>query len=395
MIPSKTKKEKKKNSVKSALQNVGLLFLSTLLVLVGLEVGLRWREARHEHAVLETQQHARESEFAFFEFDRFLGWKNKPLAEGYFTTPDSRTYVKINSQGLRDKEYAPAKPEGVKRLLVLGDSFVWGYGVETEEIFTEQLETLWGGRVEVLNLGVSGYGTGQELLYLEREGLKHQPDAVLVVLASNDYMFDNRTGRHGQYAKPYFVVEDGALQLKNFPLPEMDEGEWGRLLEEWKPEEGKKRKKGLKGFLKHRTKSYPFLSSGFKTLKYNLLRRLRAHPKIKKWLDRSRISFKEETTDLGVTKKIFLRMKAFTEKTDIKLLVMVIPYRSALEKLPNPYISEFMDFFEANNIPAIYPYDAFHEAFKQGPKLYFEHDDHWSATGHVLTAQALSDFIDL
>ena len=160
--------------IKIFLQNSLLLSCSLVFVLIVLEIVLRILLYKQDDIFLKKQRSLRrDSEFVFYKYDRFLGWKNKPLSEGYFTMPDSTTFVKINSKGLRDKEYQYDKQRGVFRILVLGDSFTWGYGVELKEIFTERLENMLGKNVEVLNAGVTGYGTDQEMLFLEQEGLKY------------------------------------------------------------------------------------------------------------------------------------------------------------------------------------------------------------------------------
>jgi len=149
-------------------------------------------------------------------YDETLGWRNIP---NWSATTYDRTLT-INSRGLRDREYPLAKPEGVFRILVLGDSFTWGYGVSDEEVFTERLEKALataGRSVEVLNAGVSGWGTDQELLYLEREGLQSSPD--LVVLAFFLYNDPDNIRHSVQYGlqKPLFA--DTNLTLVNVPVP--------------------------------------------------------------------------------------------------------------------------------------------------------------------------------
>jgi len=123
-------------------------------------------------------------------YDELLGWKNIP---NWKATTRGRPLT-INSKGLRDREYPYEKPPGVKRILVLGDSFVWGYGVGDSEIFTEVLERQLqaeGRPWEVINTGVSGWGTDQEYLFFREEGVKYSPD--IVVLA---YYFGNDWGNN-------------------------------------------------------------------------------------------------------------------------------------------------------------------------------------------------------
>ena len=384
---------------KNILQNMFLLFLSVAVFVVGLEIALRVLVARAERTQLKQQETLRrESEFVFYEFDRYLGWKNKPLAEGSFATPDSKTFVRINSKGLRDQEYEYAKPAGVYRILVLGDSFAWGYGVEQGKNFTDRLEELLnksvaGNLVEVINAGVSGYGSDQELLLLEREGMKYQPDLVLVAFATNDFTLDNKSGRHGYYLKPYFSVEGGQLKVMNYPLADVTAGEWEDLLKNWKPEEKAENRKGFKGFLKYQTKTYPFLSQGLKDMRYSILRSLSRNPAFGRVFNQTRIDLSKEDIDLKVTKKIFMKMKEIASSGNAQLAVFVVPYKSALEKLPNPHIQDFLDFFQSNEIACFYPYDIFYKKFKSGEKLFLNHDDHWNENGHMLAAEALRDFL--
>lgn len=116
-------------------------------------------------------------------FDDVLGWRNIP---NWKSTTFGRELT-INSKGLRGREYPYEKPPGVKRILILGDSFAWGYAVADDEVFTEQLETLLKGRArkwEVINTGVSGWSTDQQYLHLREEGLKYSPDIVLLAFCS-------------------------------------------------------------------------------------------------------------------------------------------------------------------------------------------------------------------
>ena len=100
--------------------------------------------------------------------------------------------VQINSIGLRSPEIASPKPAGQKRVLALGDSVTFGWGVPEEESFSRRLEGALRQQlacpVEVINAGVSGYGTVEEADYFTHEGLGVEPDVVLVYYAENDNM---------------------------------------------------------------------------------------------------------------------------------------------------------------------------------------------------------------
>lgn len=118
---------------------------------------------------------------------------------GYRLNPD---FEDVNAHGLRDHPVAP-KSERF-RVLVLGDSVAY-YGDDVDDTFVGHARRILGERdgsppLDVLNAGVKGYTTHQELLYLERDGLELQPDLVGVAFVLNDlhrflHRFRVRDGR--------------------------------------------------------------------------------------------------------------------------------------------------------------------------------------------------------
>ena len=386
---------------KRILQNSLLLFFSICFALVILEVFLRVVLYKNANKHFSKQQALRrETEFVFFEYDQFLGWKNKPLAEGYLTIPDSKTFVKINSKGLRDREHSYSRKRGIFRILALGDSFTWGYGVDLEDAFVKKLDVFLGDKFEVINAGVAAYGTDQELVYLEKEGLKYKPDVILVNFANNDFRWDNHADKHGYYPKPRFILENEQLRLANVPLPDFKGDKWEALvqkqasdLEGHGAKDTKTKKRGFKAFLKRNTKVYPVLSKSLKSLRYKLLRKLRTIPKIGRAFSKMRLSFDDDKVDLEITKAMFLKIKEDAAAIGAEMAVFIIPYRSALEKLPDPGINEFIEFFKQNGIPCLYPYERFLQESQKGRKLFFDHDDHWSTEGHLIAAEEIHSFL--
>lgn len=150
------------------------------------------------------------------QFNEMLGWSLKPLSHGISNRTGYEIMYRINSKGLRDDETSYEKPEGIFRIVLLGNSRTFGFGVPIEKHFSTLLEGYFKG-VEVINMGVSGFGVDQELLYLRSEGFRYEPDLVLAYVAhygDHRHMHTNRWGK----AKPRFVLIDGKLVLTNSPV---------------------------------------------------------------------------------------------------------------------------------------------------------------------------------
>ena len=96
--------------------------------------------------------------------------------------------VDINTHGLRGPETPYSKPPDTYRILNLGDSVAMGWGTREEDTYGRQLEQLLNGlgsdelHYEVINAAVPGWNLDNELAYLQAEGLKYEPDLILLDL---------------------------------------------------------------------------------------------------------------------------------------------------------------------------------------------------------------------
>ena len=200
------------NKSRGILINLSLIVISTLFALVVSEIALRLMGYTPLYVSPERDQ--------FWKYDPLLGWAHEPGQEGIFETPQFRTVVRINENGLRDRQHSYERPDDIERVLVIGDSFAWGYGVEESERFSQLLEKSLD--VEVINAGVSGYSTDQELLWYKNEGIKYETDLVVLVIAGNDVGDNDRQLVNTIYYKPKFVIQDGQLVLTGNPVPKTD-----------------------------------------------------------------------------------------------------------------------------------------------------------------------------
>lgn len=117
-----------------------------------------------------------------------IGYRLQPGLSGHF----NGARYEVNALGLRGPEVAVPKPAGEKRVLFVGDSVVFGVGVNNDETIPAIVESLADQRssnpdqLRVLNMGVPSYNTEQELIQFETLGQSLQPDAAVLLFSPND-----------------------------------------------------------------------------------------------------------------------------------------------------------------------------------------------------------------
>ena len=270
--------------------------------------------------------------------------------------------VRINAQGLRDRAYSYEKPDGVKRILILGDSVVFGYGVPVEETFAKQweaqLDQLQKGRWEIINSGVPSYTTVQEVRWFETEGLKYHPDAVVVTYIMND-------------PEPvHQLAPDGTFVL----LP-------------------------IDTFYQDLVKLFPKTIMPFPNHSYlsRYLNRtlLNFHPNWKVFQNRLAKYFNEElftTPGWEQCQAAFRRLKQDCAERNLFLFVAVYPtmYRLfSYEQHPfTPHYKRIQQFLESEQIPCVVPFDDFKGQSVDAMRAYVD-DPHPSGKSHLIFAKRL------
>lgn len=153
--------------------------------------------------------------------DEQTGSRLRPGFQGWFTK-EGVAFARVNSAGFRDREHSLAKPDGTFRILVLGDSYTEALQVDESEAFwsvlERQLAANWeshGRRVEVISMGVSGWGTAQECLALEHYGLGYSPDLVLLAFFAGNDLRNNSRQLEPEQTRPFFVLRHDQLELDN------------------------------------------------------------------------------------------------------------------------------------------------------------------------------------
>jgi lysophospholipase L1-like esterase len=195
------------------------------LIVVGLVAGLFLGEAVLGWLAPQVYQRP-----AVWRYDADLGWAHIAGASGRQVSPEFSVEYRINTAGQRDNEFPAPEIQSGPRILVFGDSFAEGWGVELDQRVSQRL-ALEMPSVQVLNFGVAGYGTDQALLLFERKGKSYRPQHILLLFYANDLW--NNVSHKGIGAergfKPYFALAAGGLRLKGVPVPKTrfwDEDFW-------------------------------------------------------------------------------------------------------------------------------------------------------------------------
>lgn len=159
--------------------------LGTVAVFAALELGIRLycRRKRTAPYTIEHPWHLPDEDLCHAFKPHFVG-----------RISDRHCSARINNHGLRGKDFSVPKPDGVYRVLCLGDLRTYGLYVEDAGSYPAQLERLLEGRVEakrveVLNAGILYYSSHQGLCFLEKKGLAFEPDLVTIAFGYNDRRF--------------------------------------------------------------------------------------------------------------------------------------------------------------------------------------------------------------
>ncbi|MEO6711188.1 MAG: SGNH/GDSL hydrolase family protein, partial [Planctomycetota bacterium] len=145
------------------------------------------------------------------------GWANDSSVRALVTTVEFSYRASINSLGFRDPKTSLGKLPGSRRLLFLGDSMTWGWGVDDGERFTDLLAADLPTGFEVFNTAVPGYGTDQEFWTLEERGDSLAPDFVVLVFIFNDIQECESALMYGN-SKPRFVLTSDAWNVEGVPV---------------------------------------------------------------------------------------------------------------------------------------------------------------------------------
>ncbi|MFZ2160709.1 MAG: hypothetical protein WAW02_00695 [Sideroxyarcus sp.] len=202
--------------LKSILGNIALVILS---LVVSFAIGeFVVRLLYKDQTVLFPRYHTD------YQYGRYTIRGIRPNAEFWHTSVDGTWKFVTNSKGFRNaKEFDYRKPAGTLRVLTLGDSCTQGHEVRQDQTFSAVLErslNFHKSPAEVINTGVSGFGNDEELVLLENEGFKYNPDVVVVGFFGNDYEDNVKSGLFGLDEQRHLVEKKyehiPGVKIQNF-----------------------------------------------------------------------------------------------------------------------------------------------------------------------------------
>jgi len=364
-----------------------LLFLVSILTcfLLG-EAYFRW---------FDPQIGGRSEQEVFFEYHETLGWQFIPSKKGILVSKhEYENTIAISSAGLRDREYPLGKPSGTKRVAVLGDSFTAGLGVKAGEVFTEVMERALGGKTEVLNFGVNGFGPTQEYLLLKTRAWQYRPDLVLMVFYIGNDFDDttNLTAWIDGYQRPQAVLdEEGKIVFTNIPVP--------------KTSVPKRRKMG----------ACPLPRSHLVDFLDRMLHQQRDKYALDILPPEVRLCNKDldtsMKTSLPLLRGILTETDAFCQRHNSRFALVLAPTVAQIyddiywRKIKKVYKlkDEDFDLFLPNNIlagmgkelgiPVLDLTPALRAEAGKGAELYYYKNRHWNAAGHRTAALAIAGWV--
>lgn len=292
---------------------------------------------------------------------------------GHQMSKEYNVDIRLNSFGFRGKEFS-LKPEPKKnRILMIGDSFIFGYGVSEDQTLAERLgrllETKMPQKYEVLNLGQLAFGTGQEFLKFQEIGLLLQPSAVVLNVYLGNDLYENRR----------LFNFDGTHLIQIAQKPSRFER--SRKISKWIP---------CSSWLRENSHLFRFIGLHI----VNLL---------------GRVSKEREeicgTYEIELYQHILSRFNDMLKEHKIRLFVTLIPYHPEL----NEYLEKEKPDFQFNlelkyyreaikkktlelNLPVLDFYEYFSNN-TNGQRRYFMNDPHWNTYGNEQATYALYDFL--
>lgn len=390
-ISPATTQIKGKPFYRKALEVVGVLVITGAMTLILLEIGLRL------FAPQSGPEMRNATLLTLYTPDPVVGYRNASNANTTFRLDESTTQLTTNSQGLREDHEISIPAQDSVRLLCMGDSFTFGYGVEAAQAYPQLLNGIPaanGGHIESINTGVNGYGTDNEAAWLHTYGWAYQPKIIVVGFYVGNDVRDVMLGMGKA-----ILDDQGHLVVVQATRPILT------TLKQLTTADGPV--STVKLWLARNSHAYVFLRG----LAHGIFDPIAPAPtKQPTAYDTAPFYYKEAPADIeaGWDKATSLLddMRAEAHAHGAELVVAAIPTREQIESSyweemkarfglsedslerdrPQRKLAEWSARTHAPLIDLLPDFRA-----AQGGPFYFRRDPHWNAAGHALAAQLIHD----
>ncbi|OGH79037.1 MAG: hypothetical protein A3G08_00405 [Candidatus Magasanikbacteria bacterium RIFCSPLOWO2_12_FULL_47_9b] len=335
----------------------------------------------------------------FYEHDPTLGSRLIPLREGVWRAENNTIPIRINQFGFRGWDAPREKPAGVRRIAVLGDSYVEAFQVSPEAMFSSVLEEALQEddptqTYDVLSFGVSGYGTAQEYLLWSNVVKEFSPDVVIVLFTSANDVRNNAFALEGERHKPYFISDANGLQM--VPPETPPENLWRRANQFFL------RVSHLYRFVILHSKKLPIFQShlvrGDIPTDYFVYECALSDEWAAAWDVTTQLlrAMHDEVAQLGAD-FVLVHGTSYAQIHGDEALHAMKEQYPAMEKKcwdfekPSAMLSELT---QKNNIPYLDLLPIFKDTFeKTGQELHLLSDGHWNERGHALAGAEIANFV--
>jgi lysophospholipase L1-like esterase len=302
--------------------------------------------------------------------DDKLGWRHATNVNRTFVNEfGEKAPVVLNSFGFRGSPRTINKSPDRRRILVLGDSFTEGVQVGEQELFTARIE-MADPKLEVINTGVGGYGTVQEYLYLASEGLRFNPDFVLLMFFENDLSDSALSYSPGFGPRPFARLEEDGLHI----VEVLDSSEHRKYI----------MPVPFRSALNRYSYFYYFLNA--QVYQPLLSKQMRAMQQA----DLNRI---DSETRYKIFDGVVSKLARLLDQQRIRFLVVLIPNRDDAMRGHSEAVKVVSNLCAARNIEHLSLLDRFHADSSSGSSLYFPEDIHWTKDGHRVAAEEILGYL--
>ncbi|MCA8976635.1 MAG: SGNH/GDSL hydrolase family protein [Planctomycetes bacterium] len=298
---------------------------------------------------------------AFHCADPVLVYRGRPDVVGRFRRPQFDVEVRHDHRGFRMPEAVRDRNEVAGTIHCFGDSFTWGWGVETGEVFTDVLRRALPDQA-VRNYGINGSGTALHLRLLETEVRRdvRPGDRVLLMLFYNDY-FDNTvtTRLHGR------IEGDRVIEV-------VPAGEFDSSLGQW---------------LKEHCYLANFAAHVFDMQKASRMaaeQRASTDPR----------GDGPSPTQTRIMRHFLARFRDVCQELGAEFALVWVPDSRDVDARahgrPSVFFDAVTDLAKGLDVELIDPTDALVAAAQGGAVTYFDGDEHWTPAGHATVAEVLA-----